>query len=258
MFGWFDRLPDDDYIEWVFETYRWLFENFGGWPCFDQRRLILPTRDFYPTLDCAPHAFAEQYFNLTKGYVGLQNLPCRLVEQDEIPSIHPFGGDSKGAAGTFSVDWRAKEVTISYDPDGVREPQGLVATFAHELSHYITMFTPNPPPSGEIAEEFATDLCAVFLGYGIYMANSVFTFESFRTIDGHGWRASRKGYLNELELSYGLAIFCALKGIDAKVPAKYLKTNPKSYLLSAAKHVGSKHTADIAGLKNVKVTRPWP
>ncbi|MDX6851136.1 hypothetical protein SCD92_17290, partial [Gilvimarinus sp. SDUM040013] len=55
-------------------------------------------------------------------------------------------------------------------------PTQLVATFAHELSHYLTCTANEPPPGGWDNWEFATDIAATFLGFGVFMANSSFNF----------------------------------------------------------------------------------
>ena len=71
----------------------------------------------------------------------------------------------------------------------------MVATFAHELSHYLTATAPEPPPGGWDNWEFATDICASFLGFGIFVANSAFSFNQYTEVDSQGWQSSRGGYL---------------------------------------------------------------
>ncbi|MCZ7644214.1 MAG: hypothetical protein M5U26_02855 [Planctomycetota bacterium] len=263
MFGWFDRLPDDDCIDWTFATWRWLLENFGGWREFHKRRLILPKREYYPNVEGKSEEIARRYFDLTREYAGLAGWPCRLEPQrDWDPEIGrgrpPYAWETHGAAGTFSSDWNSSEVVITYSETLVDQPQAMIACFAHELSHYLNRSAPLPPPAGEIAEEHATDLCAVFIGFGIFMANGAFHFEQYTDAQGHGWRASRRGYLNELQLSYALALFCALKDIPIDAARAHLKTNPKSYVKSAARHLARDRAEDVALLKNVKAARMWP
>jgi Zn-dependent peptidase ImmA (M78 family) len=69
-------------------------------------------------------------------------------------------------AGTFSMARKKQQkAIITYDPSQVKNPEMLVATFAHELGHYLSHRTTEAPPEGEALWEPATDLLAVFMGF---------------------------------------------------------------------------------------------
>jgi hypothetical protein len=125
----------------------------------------------------------------------------------------------------------------------------LVATFAHELSHYLLACAKNDPPGGPEAEEHATDIGAVFMGFGIFLCNAAFQFEGFSEGLSEGWRVSRQGYLNESELSYALAIFMCLLETPFKLARPHLDTNPRTFLKKAIKHLSKYHERDLARLK---------
>ncbi len=103
------------------------------------------------------------------------------------------------------------------------QPEALVAVLAHELAHYLTRTAGSPPPGGDKNREYATDLLAVFMGFGLFLANSAVEFQQFTGIDTQGWRSRTLGYLSEFELVYCLAVFCALEQIDRAALLPYLK-----------------------------------
>jgi hypothetical protein len=61
MFGLFRRGPllDTELAQWQFDCFEWLFQHTGGIEVFKQRRLILPTPQFFPHNGSRGHAFAE-------------------------------------------------------------------------------------------------------------------------------------------------------------------------------------------------------
>jgi hypothetical protein len=108
---------------------------------------------------------------------------------------------------------------ITYDPGLLRQPEHLVATFAHELAHYLDYFAEESCPGGEQRREFATDLLAVVMGFGIFLTNSACTFRG----QFDGWSIQRQGYLSQIQLVYVLAIFCALKNVPISNVTKHLE-----------------------------------
>src|SRR5205085_12416082 len=46
-------------------------------------------------------------------------------------------------------------------------PGRLIATFAHELAHYLLATAPTSPPCEDDEHEFLTDLTAAYLGFGV-------------------------------------------------------------------------------------------
>jgi hypothetical protein len=109
----------------------------------------------------------------------------------------------------------------------------LVATLAHELGHII-LLRPGLVPRDDPDMEPMNDLLTVFLGFGIFSANSAFHFKQYTTDRAQGWSAGRSGYLSEELFGYALARF-AFERREAK-PAwrKYLSTSVSAYLKRSA------------------------
>ncbi|MEM0911895.1 MAG: hypothetical protein AAGJ37_13015 [Pseudomonadota bacterium] len=239
MFGIFKKKPvlSKDDILFQIETFKWLMKHFGGDDFYRDTVLVLPTKEFFPSEVSHEKEAAIKTFLQVKKFAGLESWDCVLVEQDEDPdprvgSTLLMQGIESSAAGTFS--FTEETVQISYNPSLLKQPTNLVATFAHELAHYLTATSPEEPPGGWKNWEFATDLTAVFLGFGIFMANSAFTFQQFTDFDSQGWSTNRSGYLTETEFCYALAIFCALKNISVNQASIHLKPHLKRLMKRCA------------------------
>jgi hypothetical protein len=248
LFG--ETLPDDDVIRWIFATYEWFFLYHGGFDKFlRERSLIAPLNKNFPTTTHGDHNMAWEIFQQVKAYSGMKDWYCNLEVLREQPRRprEKWKGDSIDnedgeAAGTFSMGWNNDNATITYAPDQLERPHSLVAVFAHELSHYFLANTPIDPPVGPKAEEPATDLCAVYLGFGIFMCNAVKEY-------GSGAVISRQGYLEEHTLAFALAIFTELHSQDANSTAKHLHTNPRSYYHSAVKDIHKRWAPEMRKLR---------
>lgn len=240
------------------ECFKWLLTHFGGDDFYQEAELVLPTENFFPVKDSVQGLTAESVFEEVKKHAGLEEWPVTLEAQEEDPNhlVTPtliIQNVDHNPLGTFSAN-NKNEFTITYNPSIESDPTQMVATFAHELSHYLTTTSPVPPPGGWENWECATDICATFLGFGIFMANSAFNFRQFSTDQTIGWETSGGGYLSEAEHSYALALFLLLKDIPAKAALPFCDTNIKSYLKRALKELESSQV--ISELKAVQFIPP--
>ncbi len=236
------------------ETYRWLLTHFGGIHFYEETQLVLPTEEFFPSKLDSLNEVAQHTFEQVKKYAGLEEWPCILEIQDEDPDL--LVGDTlivqnveQNPHGTFTIN-ENNEAVITYNPKLVSEPTQMVATFAHELAHYLTSTAPEAPPGGWENWEFATDITATFLGFGIFQANSVFNFQQFSGIGTSGWKTSGGGYLSETEQSFSLGIFLKLKGISPDIAYPYCDGNIKALLKNALKEI--ENQSFISELSEVK------
>lgn len=255
---------DDGTTEWIFDTYAWALENLGTDVFHQFTDLVLPNDKFFPEKLEEMDDIAEGLFTRVRQYAGMDEWPCRLVaqEEDANPVVGPallIKGAPSGPAGTFSVSGgKIPTIEVSYNPSQVRRPEALIATFAHELAHYLIHSVETPTPGGEEYEEHATDLVAVFMGFGVFLANSAFTFHQFTDVDSHGWRTFAQGYLSESELTYCLAVFLHLKEIDRTTVEPYLDKSLRKILKTAMKEM--KHLSDeverLRCIKSNKMAQP--
>ncbi len=232
---------EDQYFQ--VECYKWLLTHFGGDAFYKEAQLILPTKEFFPIEVDSSESAAQSTFNQVKHHAGLEEWPCKLQEQDEDQNIHVaptvvLQNTEQNPLGTFSQN-ENNEIVITYNPKIVSNPTEMVATFAHELSHYLTGTASEPPPGGWENWEFATDIGATFLGFGVFLANSTFNFQQYTDSDSQGWAVTGGGYLSESEHSYALAIFILLKDISPHLVYPHCNNSIKACLKKALKELES-------------------
>jgi len=222
MIGLLRRCPiDRDIADWLVESFTWLEAETAE--LFDDNRfpLVTPTAGFFPASGLEGHAKALRLFETVKGLMGLSEWPCELESLDEdvdgrVSDIMFVKNTPSSPGGTFSSD--GKIVNITYNPAQLREPVSLIATFAHECSHYFLHGAGLDLPEG-IEEELLTDLCAVFFGFGLFHCNSAFAFQ--RTNDG--WSSRRMGYLSGPSFAFALAQHVLWTGTDPETALKHIK-----------------------------------
>lgn len=205
LFG--PSLPiDREEFDWLLACFAWFDRTLGQRDLADgfQPRLVLPNEE-----ELKAASTASELFLAVQRAAGLEAWECRLekgeARRENIDTGLATGATvNSSALGTFSVEGNTP--VIRYDPTLLQNPDALVATFAHELSHLL-IHTLGTPPGGEALEEHATDCMAVYLGFGIFLANSARNFTQFSDGAMQGWSSETSGYLSENALVTALAIF---------------------------------------------------
>jgi hypothetical protein len=93
------------------------------------------------------------------------------------------------------------------------------------------------PPGGDALHEYTTDLMTVYLGFGIFSANSAFNFSQHQDVMSQGWRYSRLGYLGERGFVFGLAIFLELRKQSSDDVKPFLKPHLFADLTKARRYL---------------------
>jgi hypothetical protein len=109
----------------------------------------------------------------------------------------------------------------------LKDPLTLVATVAHELGHVI-LLGGNLLDRNNPDHEPLTDLVTVFVGMGIFTANSAARFQQFQDDQRIGWSAQRLGYLSERVFGYALARFALERREHKPVWSRHLSPNVHS------------------------------
>jgi len=230
--------------------YEWLVA------CFAWLRTVLDDSDIRPELVLPNHPkiatanTAGELFDAVRALCGMEDWPCQLEKIDDSfetgDARIEYQGDT--AAGTYSVE--SDVPVIRYAESMLQDPAGLAATFAHELSHYLTDGVGDPPGGPDLMEH-ATDCCAAYLGFGVLLANNARDFQQWTDGEWQGWRAATRGYLSEQALVTATAMFAALHGHRDDSIAKSLKPYLRKDFAKAKKAIARDHPdfpASMAGV----------
>lgn len=150
-------------------------------------------------------------------------LPESFVPDDGDGTV--FGRVQHGRHAVATDATTGGRGLVHYLPALVRDPAVLIGTFAHELGHrLIGLGSVSPPPiEGADEAESLIDVAAVYLGFGVFLANQAFSLQQHGDAFSQGWQRSRRGYLPESDLVFGLAIFHAVKDLDPEPALASLK-----------------------------------
>jgi len=229
MLGLFKARPpvSPDEYEWLLACFAWLTREFGGVERVRETPLVLPITRFFPPSKLEGHERALELFGQVKALCGMADWQCDLIpgaptRETRIATAHLLRHETRAPPlGTFGH--ANGRYYVTYNPSALADPHSLVATFAHELSHYLLHTAETRSPGGRELNEHATDLGAVFMGFGTFLANSAKNFSQFQNESEQGWQMQSQGYLSENALVTGLAIFVLLSGADEKAAERDLK-----------------------------------
>ena len=259
-FGKKVELIEPESVLWMYDVFDWALASFDPQVFFNETILVTPTNAHFPGQAANEEELANLIFNKVKEYAGMKHWPCRLVDQRTLTEVKTptimLEGALRGSKGVVlpHVDEEHK-LTIAYHPVMLKEPQMIVATYAYTLAHYLGLMAPRTPPGGEENRSHVDELLAVFLGFGVMMANTAFT----QTIKSCGSCAKptleRTNYLSQYHITYALAVFCALKEVKQKEVLGYLKSTLHPFFKKALKEVN----ANLEGLERLRaVSTPSP
>ncbi len=236
------KLLDETSVLWMFDSFAWAMRNFDTADFLSETVLVTPSNTHFPGREDTADGMANLILNKVKVYAGMQDWPFQLVEENNIENIPaPYiqlevpVWERAGMAST-STDL-SENFIIVYSQSQLQDPGVLIANFAHSLAHYLGSTAVEPPPGGEENWHHVTELLAVFMGFGVMMANSANTTKIRSCGSCSGPAVERENFLSQYDVTYALAIFCCLKGIDVRSAVKHLKPSLRSFFKKATKDV---------------------
>lgn len=256
-------LLDDSSRQWIFDSFQWCLENFDGGFFNRDSQLILPTKQFFPARATSAHELAQSVFDKVKEYTGLSHWPFELVQPGQFqqrnyqiknyplivrgtqPNSQPNDSQLKNI-----LQNPGEQLAVSYDPVQMNQPQVMVANYVSTLADYLIGLSNQLPPGGAEHKPPATEMLAIFMGFGVMFANTAYAFRGGCS-SCHNHAANRVAVLSEDEATYALALFCQLKGIDNKTVTPQLKSHLRSAYKQAAKEI-NRQPETLAQLQQLK------
>ena len=207
--------------EWQFDAFAWLLRNCGGYPKFLETALVLPIEEHFPDRGMSGHAGVTALFRCVRDHAGMADWPCTVEPASQEPRATPLPSNHIPV--------------FTYNPDA-QEPKALIASFAHALARYLVETFEESAPGGAPLHGPAIEVSAVFMGFGVFMANSAF--------------AEARYELNEGEFVHALAMFCLLRKLDPEVVDQHLNPHLRKYLRLAARDL-AQHDKGFQRLRSV-------
>ncbi len=264
MFG--RNLIDPEVAAWQFDHFALLIDHLEKEPGLENRTLFLPTPEFFPSSKKDYGTQAQHIFGLIREQFGFNVRDTFELEGHEGRPATSLGGvamvQSAGemACGTYQripgIFNQAREI-IRYDTGLEDKPTQLVATFAHELSHALHHRSRDisfQHRSSDLLDvdsnlyELFTDLTAIYMGYGIFLANTRFEFSQFANGDTQGWQAQGAGYLPEADMVFATALFMRIKNLPMEAALPHLKPRLRKMLKKAWRQL-DKNMDEIEALR---------
>ncbi|MEA3278732.1 MAG: hypothetical protein U9Q81_26220 [Pseudomonadota bacterium] len=247
LFGLFFAKPplDEESVQWLFEVFAWALRNCDAGVFYDETLLVRPTNDHFPGRENSVHGMAQLVFRETAAYAGMGHWPFRLMEPGApFPSEPPkleIRGPLRSSGGTVTAAVHSTDpIPIPYDPNLIGNPEALIAGFTQTLAHYLGSAVQEPSPGGLQNWPQATEVLAVFLGFGLMFANTAFNFQSRSCGSCGGPSAQRQAFLSQYDVTYALALFCVLKGIPKSDVLRHLKKSLRPYFKRCVRDIESR------------------
>lgn len=210
--------------DWQFATFAWLLRNSGGYSKFLDTTLVLPTSEHFPVSGAKGRAGIAALFRRVRDHAGMAEWPCS-VEPETAPEEHR----------------RSTAIPVIRYPADDLEPGALIATFARELARQFVETFEEPAPGGGSLFEPGIDVAAIFMGFGVFLANATCAGTRFA--------------LNEGEAAHALAMFCLLRNLETAPIGTYLNPHLRKHLRLAARDLGQ-HARAFKALRATVAVHP--
>lgn len=272
----YQPLLDQQSADWIFSAFDWALTHFDADDFFTRSQLVEPTLAFFPNRVNSVDNKAQTVFKQTQQHAGLEHWPFELQapqffegkpapafnigyfnrqsqdNQLEQISIQPLQDQdilSHDLAQPEQAVVKSENIVLSYHPAQTTKSEDLCASFAHlmaqhltaQLQHFDSLSSSKKNnqrliPGGKEYFGEATEVLAIFMGFGIMFANSAY---SFRGGCGSCYNpaANRKAALNEDEVIFAMALYGHLKGIKTKTATYHLKSHLKGQYKKAIKQI---------------------
>ena len=171
-----------------------------------------------------------------------------FVYSEGRPAMRGWGlSSSGGSAGLYLRKGGlagAPMARIGIEESQLADPMSLVATLAHEIGHEILIGQGRITADDEDHEPL-TDLLTVFLGTGIFGANSTIRDSGWTSGGWTGWKTQRLGYLDQRTFGYSLARFAWERGEANPAWIKSVRPDVRSPLKQGLRFLSHKSKPDL-------------
>jgi len=224
--------------KWVEENITFLEEKIGERQA--KIRTVLPTHPYFKNALEGTVPDVRVLLNVIMKLMNIEgvNIQVELFNTGSVKTKEgkilttpaDINGRWKSAAGMYQNTNYITTIFIAKDQ--LKNPEALIATIAHELSHQLLL--------GEHwvkdNDEYLTDLLAIVCGFGIFLGNSKFNFSSEQIGLNNTWKMSKQGYLPDQVIAYAMA-YLSLKRRESIHYATFLDKTIAKYFKQSIKYL---------------------
>ena len=232
-------LVSDQSAIWIVDCFQYAIEHFDREEFFNRCQLVQPTNAFFPGNVSSVEEKAQNIFQHSMRHAGLSHWPFKLNHSGmPIPNAAltsdtlTIERDSNKTLNQLEA--KNSHFTIGYNSQQTLKPEDLAASFAQLFAQYMIFHAVQLPPRGQTHLMEASEVISVFMGFGVVLANSAYTFRG-----GCGScfnpSANRHASLTENEVLFALAVFCCYKDIANKEATQHLKKHLRGSFITARK-----------------------
>ncbi|SEP91272.1 hypothetical protein SAMN05421693_11046 [Ectothiorhodospira magna] len=215
---------DETTRAWIRDVHTWAVAQQDDVRPLDQAHLVLPIREHFPAQVQSPHEAAMATLMAIARHGGLDSIPMQLV---------PAGYGARFPAAPTA----AEPLVLEYDPLLWTNRQALVAQLARDLAGWWMYTRREPAPAQAGNEAHVAELVAVWMGFGVFLANTAF----ISRVGGCGQCASpaidRSASLGRPEIAFALACFCRDRKIAPREARAFLEPPLKGLFRQALRLV---------------------
>lgn len=234
--------------EWIDERWLWLEQEFGV-ERVRNATVVLPQAEFFPDPYHSTESDARRLLDRVCGYMGIEpdRIKMSLYDESDPLARNPnlAGQMQQGTAGLYHREGRHFRIWV--EVANLHDPLAMVATMAHELGHVHLLGHARISRKAEDHEPL-TDLLTVFLGLGIFTANSVIREQSWFDGNYSGWKIGRRGYLGMPEYGYAFARFARCRAEEAPPWASELRLDVRSAFKQAMRFLAAHDASERSAL----------
>jgi hypothetical protein len=255
MLDWFRAKPkcpvDESTKSWIETRFSWLTDKLGI-ERLQTGRTVLTTEEFLP-------------LTYERTEEGIHDLMCRVATlmdvdsatlnlgfyEDGTPQFE--GVINSRSAGLYTKTGEKFDIWLEvYSLD---DPVSVIGTLAHEIGHVILLGQNRISPDEPDHEEL-TDLLTVFLGLGIFPANSVVYESNWTEGQWSGWSMGKRGYMSMDMYGYAMSLYTLARDDPSPEWAVHLRPDVRAALKRGVRYIESTQDCSFKPATNCGRSKP--
>ena len=228
------QVIQDSTADNIFEYFHWVIDNFDASTFIHHTQLVLPNSTFFPDKTNNEFDMAKAICRRILEHSGLTHWPFKMVPQEQFHlnpppllaldcSARPYALEEEAAKEIAANS--SEQLLLSYSSVMMKKPMDLVASMSNLIAQHYLLQSRQIPPAGPESFNETAEIISIFMGFGILVANSAYTFRG-SCASCYDARANRSAALSENEAVFALALFTLLK----EIPASHATAELKPYL----------------------------